>query len=135
MRFVLADHVPGPLVFTEAKIDGVPHLAGARPFGKLYLGDEQRFDPGRHSFILHLPGERRFGRFKLDELAMNLLKRGMAEASADMPDIAPPIAFADRKDEGSEKWTCFLRSCKACDHHFLTLRGFDLEPIVCPGAR
>ena len=53
MGFVLADHVPGPLVFTEAKIDGVPHLAGARPFGKLHFGHEE----GLSSAIGTIPGQ------------------------------------------------------------------------------
>ena len=41
MRFLLADHARGPLVVPEAEIDGVPHLAGARPFRKFNLGNQR----------------------------------------------------------------------------------------------
>src|SRR5579871_366453 len=52
-----------------------------------------------------------------------------------MPDITPAIAFPNRKDEGSEKGTRFLGSREARDHNFLTLRGFDLEPVIRADAR
>jgi hypothetical protein len=51
-----------------------------------YLGDEGGFDEGCYGLILHLPSERRFGRLQRDELAVKLLKCGVAEARADMPD-------------------------------------------------
>src|SRR3984885_7657187 len=135
MRFIFADHINGTLVFSQPEIDGVPHLAGARPFGKLHFGDQREFDPGRYSLIVHLPGERRFGRLQPYKLAVKLLKRGVAEARADMPDIAPGVAIADRKDEGSEEGARFLRSRKSRDHDSLALRGFALEPLVRAGAR
>ena len=90
----------------------MPHLAGARPFGQLHFGDQGEFDPGRYSLIVRLPGERRFGRLQPDKLAVKLLKRGVAEARADMPDIAPGVAIADRKDEGSEEGARFLGAVK-----------------------
>jgi hypothetical protein len=31
MRFIFAEHINGTLVFSQPEIDGVPHLAGARP--------------------------------------------------------------------------------------------------------
>ena len=112
MYFIFADHVFGALVFTEPEIDGVPHLAGARPFGKLHFGDQREFDPSRYSLIVHLPGERRFGRLQPDKLAVKLLKRGVAEARADMPDIAPASPSRTARTRAPKKGRVFLGAVK-----------------------
>ncbi|MET4175467.1 glucan phosphoethanolaminetransferase (alkaline phosphatase superfamily) [Bradyrhizobium sp. LA6.1] len=73
----LHDDVFCPLVFSQAEINGVPHLAGARPLGKFHLGNELRLHPGGDRFVLHFFAERRFGGFELDELSANAAMKSL----------------------------------------------------------
>jgi hypothetical protein len=63
---------------------------------------------------------------------MKLFQRFVAEAGADMADIAPIILLAHCKGERS-KWACSPWSRKSNDDDFLPLRGLDLEPIAGAG--
>ena len=81
----------------------MPHLAGARPLCKLHLRNELRLDPGRDGFVLHFLAERRLRGLQLDEFAVQLFEVFVAEACADMADIAPAIAFPQRKSKRAEE--------------------------------
>ena len=55
--FAFPHNILCPLVSAKAKIDRMPHFAGAGPFGEFHLRHQLRFDPGRNSFILYLRGK------------------------------------------------------------------------------
>jgi len=55
--FAFPHNILCPLVRAKAKIDRMPHFAGAGPFGEFHLRHQLRFDPGRNSFILYLRGK------------------------------------------------------------------------------
>ena len=55
--FAFPHNIICPLVSAKAKIDRMPHFAGAGPFGEFHLRHQVRFDPGRNSFILYLRGK------------------------------------------------------------------------------
>jgi len=55
----------------------------------------------------------------------------MAEAGADMAEIAPVIALPNCESKRSEKWPCFPPRSEAGDDNLLPLGGLDLEPIIC----
>src|SRR5579859_2128240 len=112
----------------------MPHFAGACPFSELHFRYELRPHPGRHRFVLHLRRERRLRRLELDELAVKLFKYFVAEAGANMADIAPTFAVAQRERKRSEEWPGAPGSSEAGDDNFLAFRGFDLQPVVRPGA-
>ena len=63
-----------------------------------------------------------FAVFELDELAVQLFKGLVAEACADMADIAPAVPFAHRKGERPEKRPRPSWSGEAGDDDFLALR-------------
>ena len=79
------------------------HFNRARPSGEFHLGHQLRLDPGGDDFILYFCGKGRFRSLQLDELAMQLLQRSMAEARANMADVAPAILLTDREGKRSEK--------------------------------
>ena len=64
---------------------------------------------------------------------MQFFEHLMAEASADMTDVAPVIPFPKREGKRTEKGPRALRSRKAGNDDFLPFRCLDLEPVV--GAR
>ena len=56
--FPFARHVFGSLVLAKSEINGMTHLARARPFGEFYFRDEPGLDPGGDGFVFHLFAER-----------------------------------------------------------------------------
>jgi hypothetical protein len=102
------------------------HLAVCRPFGEFHLGYQRRFDPCGYGFVLHLSWEGRLCRLQPDELSVQLFKRFVAEARADMADISPAVLLAYRKCQRSEKRPRPPRGGKSRDDYFLAFRGLDL---------
>jgi hypothetical protein len=73
----------------------MPHFSFRRPFGEFHLGNQFWLDPGGDSlFIPNLCGKGRFRSLQLDELAIQLLQGFMAEARANMADIAPAFLLS-----------------------------------------
>src|SRR4051794_18415717 len=60
---------------------------------------------------------------------MQLFQHRMRKAGADMADVAPALALAYRKGEGSEIRSRTLWRGEARNYHLLAPRGLDLEPI------
>ena len=60
---------------------------------------------------------------------MEVFQDLVAEASADMSDVAPCIVFLHGEDQGAEERPGAPLLCEAGDHHFLSLCGLDLQPF------
>src|SRR5437016_4541996 len=60
---------------------------------------------------------------------MELFQDLVAEASADMSDVAPCVAFPHGKDEGAEERPGAPGRREPGDHYFLALCRLDLQPI------
>src|ERR1700709_1184446 len=109
----------------------MPHFSFRRPLGEFHLGHQLWLNPGGDSFILNLCGKGRFRSLQLDELAIQLLQRFIAEARANMADIAPAIVLSQREGKGTEKRASPPWSRKSRDDDFLAFGGLDLQPVVC----
>src|ERR1044071_5832031 len=112
-RLALTRDVFRPLVFAKAKINGMAHLARARPFGELNFRDELRLDPGRYCLVFGFFSERRFCSFKLYKFAMKFFQHLVAEARTDMADISPAIALAQCQRKSAEEGPRSSRSSEA----------------------
>src|SRR4029077_9990974 len=64
-----------------------------------------------------------------------LFEARVAKAGADVADITPNLALANRQYQGAEIRAGPARRGEARDHDFLTLRGLDFEPVrrACAG--
>src|SRR4051812_30859911 len=65
---------------------------------------------------------------------MEVFQDLVAEASADMSDVAPCVAFPHGEDQGAEKRPGPPGRREAGDHHFLSLCRLDLQPIRGPAS-
>jgi hypothetical protein len=87
--FRFSEDVRSALISAEAGINRMPHFTWAYPFGEFHLGYQLRVDPRCDSLILSLSGKWLFRSLQLDELAMQLLQRFMAETGANVAVRAP----------------------------------------------
>src|SRR5215216_4550510 len=62
---------------------------------------------------------------------MEVFQDLVAEAGADMSDVAPCVAFPHGEDEGAEERPGAPWRREPGDHHFLSLCRLDLQPIRC----
>src|SRR4030088_3336705 len=60
---------------------------------------------------------------------MEVFQDLVAEASADMSDVAPCVALPHSEDQGAEERPGAPGRREAGDHHFLSLCRLDLQPI------
>ena len=120
-----ADHVLGPLVGSEAKVDRLPQFSFARPLRELHLRDQRWLDPRSDSLVLYPRGEGRSSRLQLDEPRVKLLQRIVVEPGAHAADVAPSVVLPYGENERSEERPSAPRRGKARDHHLLPLRGLD----------
>src|SRR3954465_11148892 len=65
---------------------------------------------------------------------MEVFQDLVAEASADMSDGAPSVAFPHGEDQGAEERPGAPGRREAGDHHFLSLCRLDLQPIRGPAS-
>src|SRR4051812_37721532 len=65
---------------------------------------------------------------------MEVFQDLVAEASADMSDVSPCVAFPHGEDQGAEERSAASRRREADDHHFLSLCRLDLQPIQGPAS-
>src|SRR5687767_5582173 len=65
---------------------------------------------------------------------MEVFQDLVAEACADMSDVAPRAAFPHGEDQGAEERSGAPGRREAGDHHFLSLRRLDLQPIRSPAS-
>ncbi len=119
-RFALKHNILRQLVVTKAEIDGMAHFAGAGPLCELHLRHKLRLDPRRDGFIFYFLTEGRLRSFQLNEFAVQLFKRLVAETRADMPDIAPAVAVPKRERQRAEERSRFPWSREARDNNLLT---------------
>jgi cold shock protein len=61
--------------------------------------------------------------------AVELIEREVAEARADVADIAPAVVVSNRQDQRPEIGPRSARGGEPYDHLFLSARGLDLEPV------
>src|SRR5882757_11561644 len=60
---------------------------------------------------------------------MEVFQDPVAEAGADMSDVAPCFVFPHGEDQGAEERPGAPRCREAGDYHFLSLCRLDLQPI------
>src|ERR1700710_1476336 len=65
---------------------------------------------------------------------MELFQDPVAEAGADMSDVAPCFVFPHGEDQGAEERPGAPRRCEPGDDYFLSLCGLDLQPIGGPAS-
>src|SRR3954454_8611700 len=65
---------------------------------------------------------------------MEVFQDLVAEASADMSDVAPCVVFPHGEDQGAEEWPGAPGRREARDHHFLSPCRLDLQPIRGPSS-
>jgi hypothetical protein len=65
---------------------------------------------------------------------MEVFQDLVAEAGADMSDVAPCVAFPHGEDKGAEERPGAPGRREAGDHHFLSLCRLDLQPIRGPAS-
>src|SRR5689334_2113774 len=66
---------------------------------------------------------------------MQFFKGVVAEAGADMTDIAPSIPFPQRERQRAKERARSLWRREPGDHYFLTFRRLDLQPAIRARAR